>query len=189
LKLTTDERGLTMASGMRDDRTRRAVLLGGGALGVIAARRLFAAALLLKLRRDVRALNAGNYRPLLAGYAEDAVLMFNDGTHRWAGEHRGKAAIERFFQDFVAAGIEGEVVDAFFAGPPWRLTLAIRFDDEAHAPDGERIYGNRTFLLARARWGKIVYQQDFYEDTERIGELDARLRELGTAPVSVGSAA
>jgi ketosteroid isomerase-like protein len=178
-----------MARGIREDRSGRVALLAAGALGAVAFRRLFAAALLLKLRRDVRALNAGDYRPVLAGYAEDAVLVFNEGTHRWAGEHRGKAAIERFFQDFVAAGIEGEVLEAFFGGPPWGMTLAIRFDDEAHAPDGERIYRNRTFLLARARWGKIVYQQDFYEDTERIDALDARLRELGMAPVSVGSAA
>jgi len=172
-----------------EDQASRLPAIAAGALGVIAARRLFAAALLFKLRRDVRALNAGDYRPLLAGYAEDAVLVFNEGTHRWAGEHRGKPAIERFFQDFVAAGIEGEVLELFFGGPPWRMTLAIRFDDEAHAPDGEQIYRNRTFLLARARWGKIVWQQDFYEDTERIGALDERLRELGLAPVSVGSAA
>ncbi len=178
-----------MAGGTREDRSGRAALLAAGALGALGARSLFAAALLVKLRRDVRALNAGDYRPALAGYAEDAVLMFNEGTHRWAGEHRGKAAIERFFQDFVAAGIEGEVLEAFFGGPPWAMTLAIRFDDEAHAPDGKRIYRNRTFLLARTRWGKIVYQQDFFEDTERIGALDARLTELGMAPVGVGSAA
>ncbi len=113
----------------------------------------------------------------------------SDGTHRWAGEHRGKPAIERFLRDFVAAGIEGEIVELFFAGAPWRLTLLVRFDDEARAPDGEQIYRNRTFLLARTRWGKIVSQQDFYEDTERISAFDARLTELGVAPVGVGSAA
>jgi ketosteroid isomerase-like protein len=187
--MMTRRKERTMVRGMREDRSERVALLATGALGVVAFRRLFAAALLMKLRRDVRALNAGDYGPALAGYAEDAVLVFTEGTHRWAGEHRGRAAIERFFQDFVAAGIEGEVLEAFFGGPPWRMTLAIRFDDEAHAPDGERIYRNRTFLLARARWGKIFWQQDFFEDTERIGALDARLRELGMAPVSVGSAA
>jgi ketosteroid isomerase-like protein len=163
--------------------------VGLGALAAIGARRALGAVLLTKLRRDVRALNAGDYGPLLSGYAEDAVLQFNEGTHRWAGEHRGKPAIERFFKDFVAAGIEGEVVESFFAGPPWRMTLLVRFDDEAHAPDGERIYRNRTFLLARTSWGKIVSQQDFYEDTERIGALDVRLTELGLAPVRVGSPA
>jgi ketosteroid isomerase-like protein len=174
----------TMARGMREDRSGRLVPVAAGALGAIAARRLFAAALLFKLRSDVRSLNAGDYRPLLAGYAEDAVLMFNEGAHRWAGEHRGRPAIERFFQDFVAAGIEGEILELSFGGPPWRMTLLVRFDDEANAPDGEQIYRNRTLLLARTRWGKIVWQQDFYEDTERIGAFDARLRELGVAPVA-----
>ncbi len=169
----------------RDDGSTRLATLAAGALGAIAARRLFAAALLAKLRRDVRALNAGDYRPLLAGYADDAVLVFNDGTHRWAGEHRGKPAIERFFRDFVAAGITGEIVELFVSGPPWRMTLLVRFDDEAHGPDGEELYRNRTLLIARARWAKIVWQQDFYEDTERIGALDARLTELGVEPARV----
>ncbi len=170
----------------RSTRRSRSLAAGAGlgALAAIGVRRALGAVLLAKLRRDVRALNGGDYGPLLAGYADDAVLQFNDGTHRWAGEHRGKAAIERFFRDFVAARIEGEVVEAFFAGPPWRTSLIVRFDDEAHAPDGKQIYRNRTFLLARARWGKIVHQQDFYEDTERIGALDAKLHELGIAPAS-----
>jgi len=153
-----------------------------GALAALGARGLLARAILLKLRRDLRALNAGDYRPLLASYAEDAVLEFNDGTHRWSGEHRGKAAIERFLRDFVAAGLKGEIVELHLSGPLWRLTLIVRFDDHAHGPNGEELYRNRIALLARTRWGKIVQQQDFYEDTERIAALDARLTELGVMP-------
>ncbi len=155
-----------------------------GAIGAIGARRLLKALILVKLRRDVRALNAGDYAPLLAGYAEDAVLRFNEGEHRWAGEHRGRAALERFFRNFVAAGIEGEVIELFIAGPPWRLSLLVRFDDHAHGPDGAQLYRNRTLLLARSRWGKIVEQEDFYEDTARITELDGRLAELGVLVAS-----
>jgi ketosteroid isomerase-like protein len=168
----------------RENRPSPLPIIAAGALGAVATRSLLRRVLLLKLRHDVRSLNAGDYRPLLAGYAEEAVLVFNEGTHRWAGEHRGKAAIERFLRDFVAAGIKGEVIDAFFFGPPWRMSLIVRFDDEAHSHDGEEIYRNRTLLLGVARWGKIVLQQDFYEDTERIAALDARLSELGIAPVA-----
>jgi ketosteroid isomerase-like protein len=170
-------------------RSNPLTLLAAGALGAAAGRRLLARAILLKLRRDLRALNAGDYRSLLASFADDAVLVFNDGEHRWAGEHRGKQAIERFFRDFVAAGLTGEIVDLFVDGAPWRLSLLIRFDDEARGPDGELIYSNRTLLLARSRWGKIVRQEDYYADTVRIGELDAKLSELGVAPVAVGSPA
>lgn len=168
----------------REDRASPLPPLAVGAIGAVAAGRLLERAVLFKLRRDVRALNAGDYRPLLAGYADDAVLVFNDGAHRWTGEHRGKAAIERFLRDFVAAGVTGEIVELHLAGAPWRMTLLVRFDDEARGPDGELLYSNRTFLLGRARWGKIVRQEDYYADTERIVELDRRLSELGVAPVA-----
>lgn len=173
-----------MSRRMREDRPSRLPFVAAGALGAVAARRLLERALLLKLRRDVRALNGGDYGPLLAGYADDAVLVFNDGAHRWAGVHSGKPALERFFKDFVAARVQGEIVDLFIAGPPWALTLLVRFDDHAHAADGEQLYRNRTLLLARSRWGKIVRQEDFYEDTERIGELERRLTQLGVMPAA-----
>jgi ketosteroid isomerase-like protein len=160
----------------------RGTLLLGAAAG-LGARSLFGQAFLWKLKRDLAALNAGDYRPLLANYADDAILRFAEGDHRWAGEHRGKAAIERFFQDFVAAGITGELLAMWFAGPPWDMTVMVRFDDEARAPDGERIYRNRTALSLRARWGKVVLHEDFYEDTSRIERFDAVLRERGVPPV------
>jgi ketosteroid isomerase-like protein len=165
--------------------SRTVLAAGAGALGAFAARGLFGRLLLLKLRRDVRSLNRGDYRPSLAAYAEDAVLHFNDGQHRWAGEHRGKPAIERFLRSFVDAGLKGEITELLFAGPPWRMTLVVRFDDEAHGPGGERIYSNRTVLLVRTRWGKIFQHEDFYEDTGRIEALDARLVELGIDPERV----
>jgi ketosteroid isomerase-like protein len=155
---------------------------GAGAGGALAARALLSRALLLKLRRDVRALNAGDIEPLLSGFAPDAVLRFNDGEHRWAGEHRGKAAIAGFLREFVAAGLQGQITELFIAGPPWRMTLLARFDDHAHDPAGEEIYRNRTILLARTRWGRVVCQEDFYEDTQRILALEARLSELGVQP-------
>jgi ketosteroid isomerase-like protein len=167
----------------REQRLSSTLTIAATAAGAtVLARSLAVRLALLKMRSDVRALNAGDYGPLLAGYAEDAVLRFNDGEHRWAGEHRGKPAIERFLRDFVAAGLQGEIVDLFMGGPPWRMTLLVRFDDHARAPGGgEVMYRNRTVLVARVRWGRIVWQEDFYEDTERIGALDARLSELGVA--------
>jgi ketosteroid isomerase-like protein len=156
--------------------------MGLGVVGALVSRSLLTRVAMLKLQRDVQALNAGDYQPLLSSYAEDAVLRFNEGEHRWAGEHRGKPAIARFLRNFVAAGLQGEIAELFLAGAPWRLTLIVRFDDFALAPSGEEIYRNRTVLLARSRWGRIVWQEDFYEDTERIGALDVRLSALGVHP-------
>jgi ketosteroid isomerase-like protein len=157
-----------------------------GAAAAIAARAALSRGLLLKLRRDIARLNAGDYGPLLAAFADDALLVFNDGDHRWAGEHRGKAAIERFLQDFTRAGIRGELKDVQLGGPPWAMTLTARFDDGAVGPDGEELYRNRVAIVARTRWGKIVRQDDFFEDTDRIGRFDRRLTELGVGPVERG---
>lgn len=155
----------------------------GGAAAAFAARALLRRLLLAKFRRDVSRLNAGDHGPLLAGYAEDAVLRFNPGDHRWAGDHHGKPAIERFLRNFTAAGLQGEIKDLWIGGPPWALTVVARFDDAARAPDGTLIYANRICLVVRTRWGKIVEHQDFYEDTGRILALEATLQELGIAPV------
>jgi ketosteroid isomerase-like protein len=148
----------------------------------LAARGLMVRLLRAKLNRDVDALNRGDYGPVLANFAPDAVLHFNEGDHRWAGEHRGKGEIERFLRNFVAAGLRGQINELAVAGPPWRMTLVARFDDHAHDPSGREIYRNRTALVARTRWGRIVEQEDFYADTARIGELEASLRERGVAP-------
>jgi ketosteroid isomerase-like protein len=162
--------------------SRFVLSFGAGLATATVARAALTRGLLFKFRRDVRALNAGDYEPVLAAFAADSVIHFNDGEHRWAGEHRGKAAIERFLRDFVAAGIEGEITELFVTGPPWRMTLLARFDDHAHDPDGTEVYRNRTVLLARTRWGRIVCQEDFYEDTRRIEALERSLIERGVLP-------
>ncbi len=157
---------------------RRAELLGAAAL-TLTARAVLARLLLVKFRRDLRALNAGDPGPLLANFHADAVLAFNDGAHRWAGEHRGKPAIERFLRSFIAAGLHGEISELAFSGPPWRMTVLARFDDRALDPGGAEAYRNRTVLLVRTRRGKVVRQEDFYEDTARIDTFDAHLRRRG----------
>ena len=158
------------------------LLAGAGA--AIAVRALLPRVVLLKLRSDVRRLNASDYKQLPAGYADDAVLHFNDGPHRWSGDYRGKPAIERFLRECTAAGLQGEIRELWVAGPPWALTLIARFDDRATGPDGEELYANRVTIVARTRWGKIVEHEDFYEDTERIVAFDEKLRELGIGPVT-----
>jgi ketosteroid isomerase-like protein len=153
--------------------------LAAAFVGMALLRRL----LVIKFRADLKALNDGDYRPLLSGYAEDAVLRFNDGPHRFAGEHRGRDAIEVFLRNFTAAGLQGEVVEAWTKGPPWALSIAARFDDRATGPDGEEIYSNQVMLRLQTRWGKIVEHEDFYVDTGRVNQLEEKLTELGIDPV------
>ncbi len=149
-----------------------------------ASRALIPHLLLLKFGRDVRRLNAGDYSGLLAAYSDDFVLHFNEGDHRWSGDWVGKTGMERFLQNFTAAHIQGEIRQIAISGPPWAMTLWARFDDHAQAPDGTRIYQNRTTLVLRTRWGKIVEQDDFYADTAPILALEQKLTELGIEAVA-----
>jgi ketosteroid isomerase-like protein len=164
------------------NRIRGAALLGLTA--GLALRPLLRRILMARLSRDVARINDGDYGPFLNAYAEDAVLYFNDGQHRWAGEHRGKPAIESFLRDFVAAGLRVELKDLWLSGPPWAMTLIGRVDDEARGPGGELLYSNRVVLVLRTRWGKIVRHDDFYEDTVRMTGFEAALRDLGIDPVA-----
>ena len=152
------------------------VAAAGGALG---ARGLLKRVMLVALSRDAAKLSAGDYKPLLSRYADDAVLVFPEGDHRWSGEHRGKDAIERFLRDFAAAGLQGELTALMVSGPPWALSMMVRFDDRATGPGGEELYTNRVMMHVRTRWGKIVRHEDFFEDTERIMAFDRKLRERG----------
>lgn len=156
--------------------------LAGAALAA-ALRAALPRILVLKFSRDVAKLNAGDHASLLGAYADDFVLHFNEGPHRWSGDWVGKAEFDRFLRNFTAAGIQGEIRAIATSGPLWALTLWVRFDDHADAPDGTRIYENSTALVLRTRWGKVVEQHDFYADTARILELDRKLEELGVEPV------
>jgi ketosteroid isomerase-like protein len=157
-------------------------VLAGAALAV-TGRALVPRLLLVKFGRDVEKLNAGDHSTLLKAYADDAVLRFNEGEHRWAGEWVGREGIDRFLQNFTNAGIQGEIKQIAVSGPPWALTMLVRFDDHADGPDGTRLYENRTVLVMRTKWGKVVDHEDFYVDTGRIAAFDRKLTELGVAPV------
>jgi ketosteroid isomerase-like protein len=148
---------------------------------------MYAALVRWTIRRNIRALGAGDAAPLLRGYADDATLVF-PGTSSWAGTHRGKAAIEAFIRRFVSVGLKGEAEEILVAGPPWRTLIAVLFNDRATSPDGQVVYRNRAVLFARMRWGKIVYQEDF-EDTHKVEAFDRWLRQEASSPVSGSTAA
>jgi ketosteroid isomerase-like protein len=168
-------------------RSSRMMLAVGVALG-LGARPLLDRLLTAKFSSDLAWLNDGDYRPLLSNYSDDAVLLFHDGPHRWAGprhgRHAGKAAIEEFLREYVNARVQGTIVKLWTAGPPWALTLITRFDDHADGPKGQRLYQNQAVLVLRTRFTKIIEQQDFYIDTDRIIEFDHALNDHGVRRIS-----
>lgn len=158
----------------------RSMLLG--AVLALAARAALPRLLMLRFAPSVDRLNAGDHQPLLDAYADDFVLHFHRGPHRWSGDWVGKAGMDAFLRMFTAAGIQGEIKGMATSGPLWALTMWVRFDDHADAPDGTRLYANSTVLVLRTRWGKVVEQHDFYADTGEILECERRLTERGVEP-------
>ena len=160
----------------------RSFALGFGAAAVAQA--LVPELLLRKFTRDVQRLNRGDSAGLLGAYAEDFVLHFHQGAHRWSGDWLGRDGMQRFLDNFMAAGVQGEIRQIAISGPPWAMTLWARFDDHADASDGTRLYENRAVLVLRTRWGRIVEQDDFFVDTGRIEAFDHALTERGVEAVA-----
>jgi ketosteroid isomerase-like protein len=135
------------------------------------------------IRRNIAALNRGDYGPVLAMFRDDATLTF-PGANSWSRmfrvpepgrdafpTHRGKAEIEAFLRRYVDNGIQMAVDDILVNGPPWNARAAAIVRDWITGPDGRDVYANRAVLVVHTRWGKIVAQED-YEDSERVAALD-----------------
>jgi ketosteroid isomerase-like protein len=151
-----------------------------GAIGATAAGAAYKGATRALLRRNVKALMAGDPGPLLALYRADAVLTF-PGEHSWRRTYRGRDEIAAFLRRFLDAGLRGELGAILIDGPPWATRIAVQFDDHAHDPrSGERIYANRAVIVLRTRWGRVV-AEEVYEDTQKVAAFDARLAATAAA--------
>lgn len=146
---------------------------------------MYKAAARWMIRRSIRRMNEGDYRPTLAMYAEDATLTF-PGDNSWSRQyreprtgrassptHRGRAEIEHFLQRCVDHGLQIEAEDILVNGPPWNTRAAVIARSWMVDDDGTDAYANRAVLVVRSRWGKIHTHEDF-EDTERVAAFDAR---------------
>jgi len=146
---------------------------------------MYKAAVRMWIRRNVRLLNRGRYKPALAMYAKDAQLAF-PGVNTWSRQirppepgrrafptHQGRAEIETFLRRYVDHHIQMEIEDILVNGPPWNTRAAVRVHDWIPGPDGHDLYSNHAVLMVRSSWGKIRSHED-YEDTERVAAFDNR---------------
>ena len=157
------------------------------ALAILAGQALYAAAFRVMLRRTAAKLMAGDVDAFLRFYAKDAVLHF-PGENSWGPEYRGHDEIRGFLERFLAVGLQGELHEIVVNGPPWKTDVVVHFTDDAHAPDGARVYENDALVHLKVRWGKVV-EERVYEDTEKVAAFDRYLEsrepEAEAAPAAV----
>jgi ketosteroid isomerase-like protein len=124
------------------------------------------------IRFLMRRLNAGDLPTIMRTFADDAVLVFPGGSS-FAGEHRGKEAIQAWNERFFALHPSFALHEVAVAGPPWNMRVFFRFSDRIPIPGGGE-YENEGMEYLRIRWGK-TREQRVYLDTEKVAELDAQL--------------
>jgi ketosteroid isomerase-like protein len=122
------------------------------------------------IRRNMKLIRAGDYRPTLRMDAKDIRFRF-PGDNSWAGEIHGKDELERWLQRFVKVGLQIYADEVVVKGWPWNMTLCIRGTDHLDAPGGERVYENRYVIWGRVEWGRLK-DYEVYEDTQRSKTLD-----------------
>jgi ketosteroid isomerase-like protein len=126
-----------------------------------------------QIRRGLRTLNAGDPAQQITTYAADATLLF-PGVSSWSGRYDGRDAIAGFLRFCTDHGLQLHSEDILVNGPPWRTRVAVMATVTVSGPDGATVYTNRAAMYARARWGKITYQED-YEDTHHSQRFDQHL--------------
>jgi SnoaL-like domain len=136
---------------------------------------MYKAAVRWQVRRAIRALNAGDPAPQINAYAADAKLVF-PGVSSWSGQYDGRDAITHFLRFVIAERLQFRAGDILVNGPPWRTRVCVTCTVTAADRNGEAIYSNRAALYAKARWGKIFYQED-YEDTHKSACFDNHLKD------------
>ena|SRR6266700_3876679 len=143
---------------------------------------MYKAAVRMLIRRNIRLLSEGQYKPTLAMFTDDAAVTF-PGQNRWSREHRtlrrgrsafathrGRDEIESFLQHLVDHGIQMQVEDILVNGPPWNTRAAVRVHEWIPGADGNDIYANRGVITVHVVWGKIRSQEDYF-DTELLSAL------------------
>jgi hypothetical protein len=120
-------------------------------------------------------IRAGDIRPALLLDAPEVTLTF-PGDSSWAGVHRGKPAVARWLQRFVAAGLQIYPDQVVATGFPWKTTACIRGHIHLRDGSGAIVYQNRYVIWGQLAWGRMR-QYEVYEDTEASARLDAWLTE------------
>jgi ketosteroid isomerase-like protein len=104
---------------------------------------------------------AGDDRLMMRATAPDVSFRF-PGTSSFGASLEGREALRGWLARLSALSPTFEVDDVVVSGPPWNMTVAVRFHDGIDAD-----YENEGAEWLHLRWGKLRSLEVFL-DTERI---------------------
>lgn len=124
---------------------------------------------------------AGQTDLMMRSTAKDVTFHF-PGTSTFSADLVGRDQLQAWLTRFSSLRPTFEVRDVTVSGPPWNMSVAVRFRDSI----GED-YENEGVEWVRIRWG-LVRSLEVFLDTERIRSWEARHPEIldGTAGLVSG---
>lgn len=139
------------------------------------------------VRRQVaviwRALNRGDYRPMLDGLARDFTYTFA-GDHALGGTRTSRAAMEAWWQRVfrLFPDIRWTLTDVAVSGWPNDTTVLLRLDSRETAAGTPM--RNEVWQRVRLRWGRITEVRTLLD----LQQLDEALGLLAAAGVAEAEA-
>ena len=121
---------------------------------------------------------AGQDGLMMMATAPDVTFSF-PGTSSFAASLQGRESLRVWLARFTDLSPSFDIRDVVVSGPPWNMTVAVRFRDAIGAD-----YENEGVEWLRIQWGR-VRSLDVFLDTERVSSWEGR--HLGAA-VSPGGA-
>jgi ketosteroid isomerase-like protein len=119
---------------------------------------------------------AGDDGVMMKATAADVTFRF-PGSSSFAASLTGREPLRAWLARLTALSPRFEVGDVAVSGPPWNMTVAMRFHDAIGAD-----YENDGVEWLRIRWGRVRSIEVFL-DTERVSSWESRPAGLGNAAV------
>lgn len=117
-----------------------------------------------------RRLGRGDPSAALVAFASNGRFRFA-GDHSWTLDTTDAAQRRAWFERFASLRPHMTVRDVIAAGPPWRMRVAVVFDDQIRGRDGRVVYENHGIQYVQLRWGRITLDEVIL-DTQKIAEFD-----------------
>lgn len=121
------------------------------------------------VQRVFARLSAGDTSIAVCLLSEDSRLRF-PGRGPFAGEHRSREAVARWYSRFAHFRPQFEIHDVLAGGPPWNIRASVHFTDRIGGPDDDTPYMNEGVCLFRLRWGKVTDERIFL-DTQALADF------------------